>query len=76
MITGQSQIKKRSFNMNGHKTSVSMEDAFWDEVVRIAGEKGLKIGEYLAAISQRRLENQTLSSAIRCEVLKEVRLGP
>ena len=34
-------MKKRSLSIKGHMTSISLEDAFWAELGRIAGERGV-----------------------------------
>jgi predicted DNA-binding ribbon-helix-helix protein len=64
----QSVVLKRSIKLKGHKTSVSLEDAFWIGLKEIAREKSMTTSEMLASIeAQRSTEN--LSSAIRLYVL-------
>jgi predicted DNA-binding ribbon-helix-helix protein len=59
---------KRSIVIAGHKTSVSLEDEFWESLKEIAGERGVTLGELVRTIDGNR--NQTnLSSAIRLFVL-------
>jgi hypothetical protein len=41
--------RKRSLTLRGHRTSVSMEDAFWDEFRRIADARGQSVNELAAA---------------------------
>lgn len=67
--------KKRSVNINGHKTSVCLEDEFWEEVLFLARKAKMTIGDYLLKISNAKLERQGLASAIRCAVLHEVMKG-
>jgi predicted DNA-binding ribbon-helix-helix protein len=64
----KSSVVKRSIVIAGHKTSVSLEDAFWKGLKEIAGGRDMTLSELVAAIdSERRHGN--LSSAIRLYVL-------
>ena len=65
----KSPIVKRSVIINGHKTSISLEDAFWSEVKAIASEKQTTISEFLTNIDRDR-QASNLSSALRVLVLK------
>lgn len=68
----KSPVIKRSIVIAGHKTSVSLEDAFWRGLKDIAGTRDLTLSELVAAIdSERRHGN--LSSAIRLFVLDHYR---
>ena len=60
-------IRKRSVTIAGHATSVSVEDAFWDELCRIAEARGLPVRALIAEIDADRGGN--LSSALRVFVL-------
>jgi predicted DNA-binding ribbon-helix-helix protein len=64
----KSLVSKRSIVIAGHKTSVSLEDAFWNSLKEIAVERGMTIMELVAAIDADR-EHGNLSSAIRLFVL-------
>jgi predicted DNA-binding ribbon-helix-helix protein len=65
----KSAVVKRSIVIAGHKTSVSLEDAFWDALKEIAGDRDITLSDLVAGIdSQRRHGN--LSSAIRLFVLE------
>jgi predicted DNA-binding ribbon-helix-helix protein len=48
----------------GHKTSVSLEDAFWEGLKEIAGERHTFLSDLVAAIDSER-QHGNLSSAIR-----------
>jgi predicted DNA-binding ribbon-helix-helix protein len=64
----KSRIGKRTVSLAGHKTTVSLEDAFWQALKEIASARDLTPSELVADIkSQRRHAN--LSSAIRLFVL-------
>jgi predicted DNA-binding ribbon-helix-helix protein len=68
----KSPVVKRSIVIAGHKTSVSLEDAFWKGLKDIAGGRDMTLSELVAAIdSERRHGN--LSSAIRLFVLDHYR---
>jgi predicted DNA-binding ribbon-helix-helix protein len=56
---------------NGHKTSVSVETAFWEGLKEIAASQGTTISQLVATIDHERRERQhiNLSSAIRLFVL-------
>ena len=64
----RSQIAKRSIVIAGHKTSVSLEDEFWDSLKEIAKERSMTLGALVAAIDGDR-QHANLSSAIRLFVL-------
>ena len=64
----KSTIVKRSIVIAGHKTSVSLEDAFWKELKAIAGERDMNLSELVASIDSDR-KHSNLSSAIRLFVL-------
>jgi predicted DNA-binding ribbon-helix-helix protein len=64
----KSAIVKRSIIIDGHKTSVSLEDAFWRSLREVAIARGSTLSNLVAAIdSERGYSN--LSSAIRLFVL-------
>jgi predicted DNA-binding ribbon-helix-helix protein len=63
-------IKKRSVRLAGHQTSISIEGAFWDQLVRIAREQDLSINSLITQLDANRTGN--LSSTIRIYVLDQV----
>jgi predicted DNA-binding ribbon-helix-helix protein len=64
----KSPVVKRSIVIAGHKTSVSLEDAFWNGLKEIANERDITLSELVAAIDSER-QHGNLSSAIRLFVL-------
>ena len=64
----KSPISKRSIVIAGHKTSVSLEDEFWNSLKEIAGERNMTLQELVGAIDADR-QHANLSSAIRLFVL-------
>ena len=70
----KSSIIKRSVVIGGHKTSVSLEDAFWSDLKKIAHAQAATLSELVAKIDETR-EQGNLSSAVRLFVLDRVRNG-
>ena len=67
----KSSVVKRSIVIDGHKTSVSLEDAFWTDLKNIAHTQQTTLSELVTKIDQTREGN--LSSAIRLFVLHHFR---
>jgi len=61
-------MKKRSVVLAGHRTSVSLENAFWDALKTIAGNRNATVNQLVTEIDKQR--NGNLSSAIRVYVLR------
>ena len=66
---------KHSLSLSGHRTSVSLEDAFWQAFRALAREKGMAINELAAQIDARRDPNVGLASSIRVFVLRHLQAG-
>jgi predicted DNA-binding ribbon-helix-helix protein len=64
-----SQPKKRSLTLRGHRTSVSLEDEFWQAFRQIAAEKDIPINVLAAEIDEARGMDSGLAGAIRLYVL-------
>jgi predicted DNA-binding ribbon-helix-helix protein len=65
----KSSVVKRSVVVAGHKTSVSLEDAFWKCLKEIAGNRQTNLSDLVAVIDSQR-QHSNLSSAIRLFVLE------
>jgi predicted DNA-binding ribbon-helix-helix protein len=65
----KSTVVKRSVVVGGHKTSVSLEDAFWSAFKEIANDRHITLSELAAVIDAGR-PHGNLSSAIRLFVLE------
>lgn len=65
-------IVKRSVVVAGHKTSVSLEDAFWHALKDIARERSVSLRSLVAEIDEKR-QGGNLSSAVRLHVLDHYR---
>ena len=64
----KSPIVKRSIVVAGHKTSVSLEEAFWNGMKEISGLRSMTLSELVREINNNRQQGN-LSSAIRLFVL-------
>ena len=64
----KSPVVKRSIVIAGHKTSVSLEDAFWKCLKEIANGRDMTLSDLVATIDTDR-RHGNLSSAIRLFVL-------
>lgn len=64
---------KRSLTLHGHRTSVSLEDAFWAAFREIAAQDGKAINELAAEIDAARGSESGLASAIRVYVLERAK---
>jgi len=67
----KSLVVKRSIVIGGHKTSVSLEHAFWQAFKDIAALRNMTLSDLLMSIDAER--NGNLSSAIRLFVLEFTR---
>ena len=63
-------MKKRSITIHGHRTSVSLEEPFWNLLRAIAAQRGLSLASLVQMIDKER--NGGLSSALRLFVLAEL----
>jgi predicted DNA-binding ribbon-helix-helix protein len=69
----KSPVVKRSIVIAGHKTSVSLEDAFWKALKEIANAREMTLSDLVASIDTDR-HHGNLSSAIRLFVLDHYRM--
>lgn len=68
----KSPVVKRSIVVAGHKTSVSLEEAFWSGMKEISSARGMTLSELVGEIDNNR-QHGNLSSAIRLFVLDHFR---
>jgi predicted DNA-binding ribbon-helix-helix protein len=64
----KSPVVKHSVVVAGHKTSVSLEEAFWDGMKEISAKRSMTLSELVGEIDTKRQQGN-LSSAIRLFVL-------
>ena len=75
MSATPTRLRKRSVLIAGHETSVTLEDAFWEALKRIAKADGVSVNALVAAIDETRADEDepgNLSGAIRVFVLERV----
>ena len=65
---------KRSFTIAGHRTSISLEAAFWDALKSVAAAEQVPVARLIARIDSTR-GSGGLSSAVRVWVLQHYREG-
>ncbi|NHK26601.1 ribbon-helix-helix domain-containing protein [Parvularcula flava] len=68
-------MKKRSVSISGHRTSISLEEEFWDLLNAIARQQDRPLARLIAEVDRNRIksaEPANLSSALRVYVLKHV----
>ena len=65
--------KKRSLTLKGHRTSVSIEDKFWEEFCKIARRKNISVNELASQLDgTREINSVSLASLIRNLVLVDL----
>ena len=64
-------LKKRSFSLVGHRTSVALEPRFWDAVTEIAAARGTTLAALVAGVDAARDPGQSLASSLRILALDE-----
>jgi predicted DNA-binding ribbon-helix-helix protein len=65
----KSVVFKRSIVIDGHRTSISLEDVFWTALKDIAKERGETLSHLVTSINANR-QAANLSSALRIFVLR------
>jgi predicted DNA-binding ribbon-helix-helix protein len=56
-------LRKRSVTIAGHRTSLSLEAAFWDALKEIATARGQSLNRLIEEIDRRRQEQTALDGA-------------
>jgi predicted DNA-binding ribbon-helix-helix protein len=71
----KSAVQKRSVVIDGHKTSISLEETFWGDLKDIAHSQQTTLSKLVTQIDQTRQQSEqgNLSSAIRLYVLEHIR---
>jgi predicted DNA-binding ribbon-helix-helix protein len=66
-------MRKRSVTIDGHRTSITLEDAFWDELTALAAHRQLSLNALVAEVDHAKGGPGNLSSALRVHVLEALR---
>lgn len=69
LSTSPYKMHKHSVLLDGHHTSVSLEDAFWDQLKALATSRSISLNKLVTQIDHARTTN--LSSALRVYVLQK-----
>ncbi len=69
-MTHHTPLSKKSFTLDGHRTSVALEPAFWGALERIAEHYGLRLSQYVAQVNAAR--SGPLASALRVDALLHI----
>ncbi len=72
--TAATMLKKRSFALAGHRTSIALEPEFWQALEAVAASRGVSLSSLVAATDAERDPTQSLASALRVHVLKESKI--
>jgi len=67
-------MAKRSITVAGHRTSISLEEQFWEALAEIAAAKRSSVATLVGAIDKGRPAAVNLSAAIRVFVLDWYRM--
>lgn len=72
MIGSAARPVKRSFSIRGHRTSISLEEPFWEALKEAAARERVSLAGLIARIDERR-GSAGLSSAVRVWILDDIR---
>jgi len=72
---GETRVLKRSISIAGHRTSISLEDVFWQRLKAVSTDRRQSLASLVAEIDAGR-GDANLSSAIRVFVLKQALAAP
>lgn len=62
-------VVKRSVSIRGHRTSFSIEQPFFDDLLRIAAQREIPFARLVGEVDEARPRETNLSSALRLHVL-------
>ncbi len=66
-------LRKRSFSLAGHRTSVALEPEFWQALAALAAGGGISLAALVARVDAARLAGRPLASALRVYALMRER---
>lgn len=77
VVTSPGELRKRSVMLARHRTSLSVEQVFWDELKGLAREEGLSLQALVERLDRERMSTErpsiSLSGAIRVYVVQRLR---
>lgn len=69
-MTPDAGPQKRSLTLSGHRTSVTLEPAFWEALRAMAAAEGLSVNALASRIDAARDPEGGLASALRVAILR------
>jgi predicted DNA-binding ribbon-helix-helix protein len=66
---------KRSFSLAGHRTSVALEQAFWEALEGIAAARGISLSTLVSEADSQRAPSDKLASSLRVLALRAAGAG-
>jgi len=69
-------LKKRSFSLAGHRTSVALEPEFWEALSGVAAARKKTLAALVAEVDEARIPENPLASALRVLALRESSTNP
>ena len=73
---GMTRLRKQSFSLAGHRTSVALEPEFWEALSTIAAARGQTLSALVMHTDAARDPAHPLASALRVLALRTFRDGP
>ena len=70
-----SLVRKRSVAIRGHRTSISLEQPFFDDLEEMARRRAISFADLVAEVDASRPREASLSSALRLQVLAWAKQG-
>jgi len=67
------KLVKRSVTLAGHRTSIALEQAFWDELDALAERRNVKLARLVTDVDASRSADAPLTSSLRLLVLSSLR---
>ncbi len=68
-------LKKRSFSLSGHRTSIALEAEFWAVLQRVAVAEHCSLATFISRVDAEREPERKLASALRLAVLAALDKG-
>lgn len=66
-------LVKRSFTLAGHRTSVALEEEFWQALTALAAQQRQSLAALVADVDAARQADRPLASALRVHALQRLR---
>lgn len=64
------RLQKRSISLYGHRTSIALEEEFWQVLAYMAQKEGRPLASFIAQLDTHRPPEQALASMLRLTALR------